>query len=50
MNEYVKRLIDCGIPRKTALCICAQFKRKGQLRELEHYVEAVERECYERLD
>lgn len=50
MQELIARMIACGIPRKTAICVCNQFKRKGQMRELELYVEAVERECYERLD
>ena len=49
MQELVKRLIDCGIPRKTAVCICNAFARQNKRRELELYVEAVERECYECL-
>ena len=50
MQEFVARLIECGIPQKTAVCICNQFKRKGKMRELELYVEAVEHECYGRVD
>lgn len=47
MQEFVSRLIDCGIPAKTAVCICNHFKRKNQTRELELYIEEVERECHE---
>lgn len=46
--EYVSRLIDCGIPRVTAVCICNHFKRQHKPRDLALYVEAVEAECCER--
>ena len=45
MCEYVARLIDCGIPRVTAICICRYFKNKHQMRELDDYVASVEAEC-----
>lgn len=50
MREFVARLIKCGIPRMTALCICNYFKRRHQIDELKHYIDAVERECNDDLD
>ena len=44
MQEYVSRLIDCGMPRCTAVYICNRYRRLGQLRELAQYVDDVERE------
>lgn len=46
MRDYIARLIKCGIPRVTAVCICNYFKKRHQLVELAHYVDAVESECY----
>ena len=43
MNTYVARLIDCGVPRLTAVYLCMHYMRRG-LRELERYVESVEAE------
>lgn len=50
MNEYVARLIDCGIPRVTAVCICQHFKRENKLDDLALYVDAVEAECIECME
>ena len=50
MQEYVARLIDCGIPRVTAVAICQHFKRENKMIDLALYVEAVEAECREQLD
>ena len=44
MKDYVTRLIDCGVPRLTAVFICRYYLRNGNKRELERYVEAVESE------
>lgn len=46
MREYVARLIACGIPRQVAVCVCADFKRRGKMAELARYVDAVEEECH----
>lgn len=45
MQDYVARLIDCGVPRLTAVYLCRYYKQHGKLKELEKYVEAVEAEC-----
>lgn len=50
MQEFVARLIDCGIPRMTAVCICNHFKKENKLDDLALYVDAVEAECREQLD
>ena len=44
MHEFIARLIDCGVPRKVATCVCAGFQRRGKLLELARYVEEVEKE------
>ena len=44
MKDYVTRLIDCGMPRLTAVFICRHYLRLGRKRELEKYVESVEAE------
>jgi len=44
MHDFISRLIDCGMPRKIAACVCADFQRRGKLVELAQYVEAVEKE------
>lgn len=46
MHEFIARLIDCGMPRKVAACVCMDFHRRGKLDELARYVETVERETY----
>lgn len=46
MRRFVARLVDCGIPRLTALCICKHFKNEQSLSALEQYIVFVERECY----
>lgn len=44
MQDFVARLIDCGVPRLTAVFICRHYMRLGKKAELEKYVEAVEAE------
>lgn len=48
MDRLVARLIDCGMTRDVALCICRQYR--GRKRDLELYVESVEAECREPMD
>ena len=50
MNKLVARLIDCGIPRVTAVCICQHFKRENKLDDMALYVDAVEAECNECME
>jgi len=50
MQKFIARLIDCGMPRITAVYICNSYRRKGQMRELAEYVAAVEEETREQLD
>lgn len=50
VNDYIARLIDCGIPRDTAVCICHTFKRDHGLDALACYVDAVEQECHGDLE
>lgn len=50
MQDYVARLIDCGVPRLTAVFLCRYFTKQGKVKELEKYVEAVEAECRVYLD
>lgn len=45
MREYIARLIDAGMPRQVAVCVCNDFKRRGMMRDLALYVDAVEAEC-----
>lgn len=45
MQDYISRLIDCGIPRAIAVSICMKFKRQKRMADLALYVEAVEQEC-----
>lgn len=42
MRRYIARLVRCGIPRLTAICICRYYKRQGRMDLLKRYVEAVE--------
>ncbi len=44
MHEYIARLIDAGMPRKVAACVCADYNRRGKMDDLARYVEAVEKE------
>ena len=46
MHDFISRLIDCGLPRKVAACVCMDFQRRGKMAELARYVETVERETY----
>lgn len=50
MQDFVARLIDCGIPRVTAVCICNHFRRENKLDDLALYVDAVEEECRECME
>lgn len=50
MNIYIARLINCGVPRTTAVWIVNHYRRNATLRDLERYIEDVEDECRERLD
>lgn len=45
LNELVARLIECGVPRITAVYLCNRYRRLNKLPEFERYVEAVEAEC-----
>ena len=45
MREYIARLIRTGMPRKVAVSVCRQIKRKSGEKALAQYVEAVEEEC-----
>lgn len=42
MRQYIARLIDTGMPRKVAVCMCRFFRSRSAL---ERYVEGVEAEC-----
>ena len=48
MNKLIARLMDCGISRSVALCVCRSFS--GRLRDFELYVEQVEEECREPME
>ena len=50
MTELIYRMIRCGIPRVTAVCICNHFKRENKLDDLALYVDAVEAECREWME
>ena len=47
MNKLVARLIDCGMPRKVALCVLRQF---ADLHAAERYVEEIEEASREQMD
>lgn len=42
MNKLIARLIDCGMSREVALCVCRSFH--GDAKAFELYVEVVEAE------
>lgn len=42
MREYVMRMVDCGIPMKTAIKIYQDFKARNKLAALKSYIEYVE--------
>ena len=50
MRELIARLIECGVPRPTAVFLCRYFAKHGGLKRFEQYVEAVEGETRVRLD
>ena len=50
MHDYISRLIACGMPRTVALCVCRDYKRRGDLPGLALYVEAVEDESRVKLE
>ena len=47
MRQYIARLMDTGMPRKVALCMCRHFRT---LADLEKYVEGVEAECRAQME
>ena len=49
MQDFIARLIDCGVPRCAAVYICNRYRRMGQLQELAQYVDEVEKETNVRL-
>lgn len=42
MQKFIARLIDCGMPREVALCVCRHFG--NDLDKLACYVSEVEQE------
>lgn len=50
MQEYVARLIKCGVPRCTAVYICSRYRRLNQMVELSRYVDDVEKEANAALE
>lgn len=44
MQDFIARLIDCGVPRCAAVYICNHYRKLGQLQELAQYVDDVEKE------
>ena len=42
MRTYVERLMRCGVPKQTAICICNEFRRNRKLAELEAYIRSIE--------
>lgn len=49
MRSYVSRMVQCGIPRITAICIVRYFKRDNRLDDLKEYVRFLEDETDERV-
>lgn len=47
MPDCYDRLIACGVPRMTALCICSFFEQKRTFDALSRYVDIVEQEYSE---
>ena len=50
MREYIIRLIDCGMPRDVAVCVCRIFARRNDYCGLEEYVYSVEEETKMEVD
>ena len=48
MRVYVSRLVKCGIPRLTAICLVRCYKRDGKMDALDEYTKKLEAE-HERL-
>lgn len=48
MNNIIGRLVKCGIPIKTSICIYSYFKKQHKTDALVDYVKAVEAE-HERI-
>ena len=42
MRKYVERLVLCGVPRQAAMCVCAEFRRRGKMAGLKQYVALME--------
>lgn len=50
MQEMVRRLIDCAMPRDSAVFLCCHFLRVGGMAAVVKYVEDVEAECRGEMD
>lgn len=48
MQEMIARLIDCGMPRSVAVCVCNYFK--ADPKKLACYVDEVEKEAYGEME
>ena len=44
MNEYIERLVRCGYAHYTAHNICHSFMRELGLKELQEFVESIEKD------
>ena len=44
MKECIARLINCGMPREVAVCVCRTYARGNDFKGMEQYVESVEKE------
>ena len=49
MRDFISRLIDCGMPRAVAVCVCRHYSRIGS-DALARYVAEVEVECRECME
>lgn len=50
MHDFIKRLIDCGFQRDTAVFICRYLKQHSGMDALSCYVDEVEKEYYGDLE
>ena len=44
MRECIARLIDCGMPREVAVCVCRTYARRNDFIGMKQYVESIEEE------
>ena len=42
MRVYLMRMVECGIPRRTAIKVYRDFKARDKLPALKNYIERVE--------